>query len=71
MGLIGFIAYTASWGRIIQRQKYQKIVPVTKLNLVSLLGIERSGKVKKVGVPQDPKEKMAKNQIGRQSLKCT
>ena len=62
---------TVSWGWIIPHQKYQKIVPVTKLNLVTVLGLGRSGKAKKVDVPQRPSEIMANNQIGGKQLKCT
>ena len=58
------LSYTVSWGRIIPRQKYQKIVPATILNLVRALGVGRSGKAKKVGVPQRPSEIMANNHMG-------
>ena len=39
-------------------------MPVTILNLVRVLGVGRSGKAKKVGVPQRPSEIMANNHIG-------
>ena len=45
--------------------KIPKIVPVTKLNLVTVLGLGRSGKAKKVDVPQRPSEIMANNHMGR------
>ena len=63
--------YTVSWGQIIPRQKYQKIAPVTISNLVTVLGVGRSGKAKKVDVPQRPSEIMANNHIGGKQLKCT
>ena len=62
---------TVSWGQFIPRQKYKKTIPGKILKLVSVLGLRRSGKAKKVDVSLRPREIMAKNQIAPNWLKWT